>query len=39
MVGELAFGREGKRGVFLGEKNFFAAHMFCGVVLAKKEDQ
>ena len=37
--GESASGREGKQGVFRGETNFFAVHMFCGVVLAKKVDQ
>ena len=39
VAGELASGREGNRGVFLGETNFFSIHMFCGVVLARKADQ
>ena len=39
MAGESASGREGNRGVFLGATNFFAFHMFCGVVLARVEDQ
>ena len=36
-AGELDSRREGNRGVFLGEANFFAVYMFCVVVLAKKE--
>lgn len=39
VAGESASGREWNRGVFLGKRNFFAVHMFCGVVRARKEDQ
>ena len=39
VAGESASGREGKRGFFLGETNFFAVHIFCWVLLARKEDQ
>ena len=38
-AGESARGRVGNWGILWGATNFFAVHMFCGVVLAMNDDQ